>query len=170
MSWSTGVTFLLIILQRNLIYQLLKYVSCLSIRIPSNEKKMKRYLYFLVMLLSLNAFLSCKKDIQSKDKPTDTLGIDKSVSYLDDVDENILKEDVWYYFKLISLWQDYIPPTVLNDITKDNYIRDNYTQYFKKAEDVVSYLVGRTPIDANSGKPIDRFSFLDRPGAVSGEI
>src|SRR5690606_24777715 len=63
-----------------------------------------------------------------------------------------------------------IPPTVLRNITKDNYIRDNYTQYFKRADDVLNYLVGRTPIDDNSGKPIDRFSFLDRPGAVSGEI
>src|SRR5690606_26386877 len=63
-----------------------------------------------------------------------------------------------------------IPPTVLRNITKDNYIRDNYTQYFKRADDVLNYLVGRTPIDDNSGKPIDRFSFLDRAGAVSGEI
>ncbi len=144
--------------------------SVLTKVVPVNENNMRKYFYFLVVLISLNAFLGCKKDIQNKDEPTDTLGIDKSVSYLDDADENILKDDVWYYFKLISLWQDYIPPTVLNDITKDNYIRDNYTQYFKKADDVLNYLVGRTPIDKNSGEPIDRFSFLDREGAVSGEI
>lgn len=125
---------------------------------------------YLSSLAFFALLLSCEKKTTT---PDDDLGIDKGSTYLDNEAENQLKDDTWYYFKVLSLWQDNIPPTKPADlykITEDNYIRDNYTQYFRTADDVMDFLTAKTPYDAANKGPIDRYSFLDREGAVSGEI
>src|SRR5690606_40247970 len=77
------------------------------------------------ILLLVIAICGCsKKDVVPDEG--DDLGIDKSKTYLSDAKENQLKEDVWYYYKVLSLWQDYIPPTKYDEmykITEDNFIR-----------------------------------------------
>lgn len=121
-------------------------------------------------LLLLIVFIGCSKKTVT---PDDDLGIDKRHTYLSDTKENQLKEDVWYYYKVLSLWQDYIPPTKYVDlykITEKNFIQDNYTQYFRTSEDVLDFLTSKTPIEASTKAPIDRFTFMDSEGAVSDEI
>lgn len=84
-------------------------------------------------------------------------------------DEDYLKDSVVYYTKLLSLWQDYIVPRNVNDILDSTKLRE-ISKPYKTAEDVLEYLVSLTPIDPNTNQPIDRYSFLDRDGAVSNEI
>lgn len=123
------------------------------------------------ILLLLIAFLGCSKE--KGVEPEDDTGIDKSNTYLSDAKENQLKEDVWYYYKVLSLWQDHIPPTKYADmykITEANFIQDNYTQYFRSSNDVLGFLMGKTPYEASTDAPVDRYSFLDVGGAVSDEI
>lgn len=123
-----------------------------------------------ILLLTI-AFVGCaKKDtIVSEDET----GIDKSNTYLSDAKENQLKDDVWYYYKVLSLWQDHIPPTKYADmykITEGNFIRDNYTQYFRTSQDVLNFLTAKTPHEASTDGPVDRYSFMDVEGVVSDEI
>lgn len=124
------------------------------------------------ILLLVIAICGCsKKDVVPDEG--DDLGIDKSKTYLSDAKENQLKEDVWYYYKVLSLWQDYIPPTKYDEmykITEDNFIRDNYTQYFPTSQDVLDFLMAKTPIDPSTEAPVDRYTFLDVEGVVSDEI
>lgn len=127
---------------------------------------MKNFLALLFILSSFGTMLSCKKD--SPADPEEP-GIDKSKTYLSDEKESKLRDSVWYYYKVMSLWEEYIPPRDINKIDEDGYLRDNFTQYFQKSEDVLDYLMGLTKIDP-SGNPIDRYSFIDRQGVVSGEL
>lgn len=125
----------------------------------------------LFFLLYAMIFVACEKKTTAPEE--EDLGIDKSKTYLTDKKENQLKDDVWYYFKVLSLWQDNIPPVKYNEmykITEDNFIQDNYTQYFRKADDVMAFLMAKTTKDMSTGEPLDRFSFLDREGVVSSEV
>jgi hypothetical protein len=117
-------------------------------------------------------FLSCEKKTV---EPGEEVVIDNRTTYLNDAKENQLRDDVWYYFKVLSLWQDNIPPTKYTELYKiqeDNYLRDNYTQYFEKAEDVMDYLTAQTPVDATTGRCRGhelrnvRFLFADRRGIL----
>ncbi len=130
---------------------------------------MKRRWSWIGIFLLIASFTACKKDVKTPDnndgeiKPPQT---DKT--YETDAFENLVKDSVFYYTKLFSLWQDDLPPKNINDMLKENYIRQNYTRYFQRGENVLDWMVS-IPKDAN-GNTIDRFSFLDREGVVSDEI
>ncbi|GGH05609.1 peptidase S41 [Sphingobacterium alkalisoli] len=128
---------------------------------------MKKIATQILILAFLGTMLSCKKD----SPPTlDDDGIDKSTTYLSNENENKLRDSVWYYYKVLSLWEEYIPPRDINKIDEENYLRNNFTQYFERSENVLSYLMGLTKVDPSTGEPIDRYSFIDRQGVVSGEL
>ncbi len=128
---------------------------------------MKKRWSWVGALLLVAAFAACKKDVKDpykgEVKPPQT-----SKTYETDAVENLVKDSIFYYTKLFSLWQDKLPPKNINDLDKKDYIRHNYTRYFPRGEDVLDWMVS-IPKDAK-GNPIDRFSFLDREGVVSGEI
>ena len=113
----------------------------------------------LPILTFLFIAFSCSKNAPEIEKP----------EVFDTSDEALLKDSVVYYTKLLSLWQDYIVPRNVNDILDSVKVRD-ISKLYKTPEDVLDYLTSLTPIDLNSGKPIDRYSFLDRDGLVSNEI
>ncbi|MBE8720107.1 S41 family peptidase [Sphingobacterium pedocola] len=131
---------------------------------------MKKFFALLFILGSFGSMLSCKKDSPaSPDEGVVETGIDKGKTYLSDESENKLRDSVWYFYKVLSLWEEYIPPRDINRIDEDGYLRENFTQYFERSENVLDYLMGLTKIDP-SGAPIDRYSFIDRQGVISGEL
>src|SRR5690554_2026440 len=71
--------------------------------------------------------------------------------------EDLLKDSVYYYTDYLYLWQDQLP-------TWGTFKPTNY----KTAEEVLEALKGYAK-DPN-GKVLDRFSFLDRTGAVNESI
>ncbi|WDF68109.1 S41 family peptidase [Sphingobacterium oryzagri] len=131
---------------------------------------MKSSKRFIVVVLSvLGLFLACKKDPADPVEPTTTGGIDKSKTYLTNEHENKVRDSIWYYFKVLSLWEKDIPPADLSRIRQAGYIRTEYSQYFETGETVVDYLKGLTR-SSETATDYDRYSFLDRAGEVSGEI
>jgi len=123
---------------------------------------MKRYLPIVVFLSLILGFSACKKD---NVKPNIPEPEEEEVF----TKEDTIKDSVFYYAKLLSLWQDYLLPRNINDLLKEGVVR-SYTKHYKNAEEVLDAQLALTPTDPSSGKPIDRFSFLDRAGVVSGEI
>jgi carboxyl-terminal processing protease len=120
---------------------------------------MRKYVWLILGISFFGIIQSCKKNPTEKDVDRGELN----------EKEAMLKDSVFYYTKLLSLWQDYMPPRNVNDIANDEILR-SYTSKYETAEDVLDFLTALTPIDPSTGKPIDRFSFLDRQGVVSDEI
>ncbi|MGO1242545.1 MAG: S41 family peptidase [Sphingobacterium sp.] len=123
---------------------------------------MKKYIPVTVLMLVLMSFSACKKDSTAPGPGTDE---DKDEIL---VKEDTLKDSVFYYTKLLSLWQDYLPPRNLNDIEDEELVR-SYTRDYESAEDVLEWLKDLTRA-GSTGKNYDWYSFLDRQGVVSGEI
>src|SRR5690606_14609726 len=69
--------------------------------------------------------------------------------------EDRLKDSVYLYTYYFYLWQDQLPQTFSTDA-------------YKTAEDVLEQL--KSYAKDPSGKIYDRYSFLDRTGAVNAEI
>ena len=120
---------------------------------------MKKVLLPILMLIVLSYACSKKDPFEPVDPPV----------VVGSTDEDYLKDSVVYYTKLLSLWQDYIVPRNVNDILDSTKLRE-VSKPYQTAEDVLNYLTSLTPIDPTTNKPIDRYSFLDRDGAVSNEI
>lgn len=123
----------------------------------------------LLFTLSLIAFItlnSCEKTSTPTPEP-EPEPVGPSNNW-DRSAEAYLKDSTLYFTKLFSLWQNNIVPANINDLLDSVKVR-NITKNYEKAENVLDYLIGMTPKDA-LGKPIDRFSFLDRQGVVSEEI
>jgi len=103
------------------------------------------YLLRAVLALGITvlSFAACKKD--KNDGPGTSA----------EKKERLLKDSVYLYTKFVYLWEDALPTTF-------------DTRSYSKAEDVLDALMLYKK-DA-SGQPVDRYSFLDRTGAVSEEI
>lgn len=123
------------------------------------QNKQSLILFFFILIVSFSA---CKKEIKNPGK------IDPEVVE-PDTKENLIKDSVFYYTKLLSLWQEYMPPRNVDDILKQDVLR-KYTQEFSSGEEVLFSLLKLTPKDPSTNRPIDRFSFLDRDGEISGEM
>lgn len=121
---------------------------------------MKRIIYIIPILIL--GILGCKKSDAPFETDTEIL------SNWNYSAEAYLKDSTLYFTKLLSLWQENIIPTNVNDIVDSVKVRD-ITKNYNKAEDVLAYLISLTPKD-DSGTPYDRFSFLDRQGVVNEEI
>lgn len=121
---------------------------------------MKR-LSLAILALLFFVTISCDK----KNDPTP----DPQGNNWDASPEAYLKDTTLYYTKLLSLWQESILPSNINDLVDSVKVR-NITKNHETAEDVLDYLIGMTPKDPATNKPYDRFSFLDRESVVSEEI
>src|SRR5690554_1803846 len=101
-----------------------------------------------LFLLSSVLLFSCRKEspITPLEKPERTITA-----------EDLLKDSVYYYTDYFYLWQDQLP--VFGTFKPEN---------FKTAEEVLQALklYAKDP----NGKILDRFSFLDRTGAVNESI
>lgn len=130
--------------------------------------------YFLVLSFLFIFLTSCKKDKPSPE--VDPFAIDTSQKYLSNSYENNLRDSIWYYYKVLSLWQDVIPPTSQTEINKIDelgFIRNNYSQYFETGETTLDYLMGLTKNRLPNRTPLDNYdwySFIDRGGSVSSSI
>lgn len=131
---------------------------------------MKRILMYIALCAGISLSVGCKKTAPDLKTDTEIDPPQKRNVFNSDPQESLIKDSVFYYTKLFSLWQDNMPPRDLNDLNKLDFIRKNYTQYFERGEDVLDWLVSLTPKNTETGKPIDRYSFLDRKGLVSEEI
>src|SRR5690606_27831261 len=146
---------------RNLIQQKIKFFIRMI-----NKGNIRGNVSIVMFLFLLTSFVSCKKEVVEPDGSTD----ERSV-YLDDEFENKVRDSIWYYYKVVSLWQDLILPKTssINLIDRRNYLRDNYTQYFETGEDVLEHLMAQTKTSSN-GSNYDWYSFIDRKGVISGEL
>lgn len=105
---------------------------------------------FLSVALMMSA---CKKSDHKKPKPV------KSVHTSN---EDSLKFYTWYYMESDS---QHIPEYYWYDQVPD---LDPFDAKFANADSLLSYMMSFTSEDGI--KPVDRYSFLDRQGVVSGEI
>jgi len=117
----------------------------------------------LITLLTVTS-ISCKKQyiLDERERPPVTGGGGTNPK---DSDENLLKDSVYYFGYMYSLWNTSLP--IPQTINRQFDLR-SFTQGFTRAEDVLENLKSRTPIQGN--RPIDRFSFLDREGLTSSEL
>jgi C-terminal processing protease CtpA/Prc len=106
--------------------------------------------FFLSVALLLGA---CEKG--HHDKPAPVNGTHSS-------NEDSLKFYTWYYMESDS---NHIPEYYWYDQVPAVY---PFSSQFPNADSLLSYMMSFT--SENGIKPVDRYSFLDRTGAVSGEI
>lgn len=160
---------------------------------------MKTIVYYIaITVVFCTLFISCERDDEER-KNQNQYEIDKSKVYVDDNYENRLKDSVWYYYKYLSLWESGISPKIseIGKMDSTNYLKDNYTQYFQSASDVLGYLMYLTKanvignsVKSNAGsgnsymyykdiiydhkkgesKAYDWYSFLDRGGFITGAV
>jgi len=113
-----------------------------------------------VFLSLLLAFSACKKEVRSPDGRDRSGVTDK---------EAMIMDSVFFYAKVLSLWQEYLIPRNVHDLQREGLVR-SYTEKHKTAEDVLKAQIALTPRDLSTGKPVDRFSFLDRGANMSREL
>jgi len=130
-----------------------------------------RIVYLTLALGLFFSFSACKKEVNPTTGGDPVDPVDPREVYLDNEHENKVRDSIWYYYKVLSLWESYVPPRNTNDIEKAGYIRNEYTKYYETGEDVLDYLMDLTKAPGTeSTKNYDWYSFLDRAGEVSGEI
>ena len=119
---------------------------------------------FPVIFLSILFFLpiSCKKSTNGKITDNEFEECD-----IKDPLEVQIRDTVFYYTKLFSLWQEYMPPRKVDDILDPDVVQ-RHARKFCSGEEVLDFMMGLTPLF--EGKPVDRYSFLDRTQEVSDEI
>jgi len=114
-----------------------------------------------VFLFLLLAFSACKKEARSPDGRDGRNVTEK---------EAMIMDSVFYYAKVLSLWQEYLVPRNVDDLLRNGLVR-SYTEKYETAEEVLAAQIALTPHDpTNTEKPIDRFSFLDRGANMSREL
>lgn len=122
--------------------------TILSVRILSG-------FLFLSAILTMNA---CKKHTALPKRPTDTTATRLS-------NEDSLKFYVWYYMESDSanvpqyLWYNQVPTNF-----------NPFSPIFANADSVLNGQQGLTSYPMLNGQKVDRYSFLDRTGAVSSQI
>lgn len=111
---------------------------------------------WVILILGLIAFNSCKKhDAKPKRNGGDT-SVTGGIS-----DEDSLKFYVWWYNESDSAniplyyWEDQVTPA------------NPFSKQFAKGEDMLNYIRSFPSVN---GKKVDRYSFLDRTGAISDEL
>ncbi|MGN0002359.1 MAG: S41 family peptidase [Sphingobacterium composti] len=159
--------------------------------------KFAAYIWSIILLIGI-MFTSCERDDDERDDSS-RFEIDTTNVYVDNAYENKLKDSVWYYFRVLSLWENVLTPTNfdLHKMDSLNYLKDNYTKYFQTPGDIIGYLkyLTKASVVGNSVSPnagsgnnysfyedilyshkkgesraYDWYSFLDRGGFVSGAL
>lgn len=123
---------------------------------------LKRIFPILLLLPIFFFSISCKKSPGGKITDTDFEECD-----IQDPREVQIRDTVFYYTKLFSLWQEYLPPRKLDDLLKADVVQ-RHTRKYCSGEEVLAFMMNLTPLF--EGKPVDRYSFLDRTQEVSDEI
>jgi len=122
----------------------------------------------IILLVTATFFtIGCKKTILVNPEKRTPTSIDRPVDRPDYSQEELVKQSVFYYTKLFSLWTDAMPPQDMKYLD-DKAVLQSYTKDYRDGEEVLNYLTSLTP--PFMGKPVDRYSFLDREGEVSNEI
>lgn len=152
--------------------------------------------YSILIVLACLIFFSCRKE--ENIIVQDLYAIDKSRTYTENESENRIKEQVWFYYKYLSLWEENIYPKAedFDLMETTGYIRENFTNYFQTASDVLDYLMGVTRrttkgYTMTSSFPgenpfrfykklkrttmaekgdYDRYTYFDRGGFISGAV
>ncbi|QQT24234.1 S41 family peptidase [Sphingobacterium spiritivorum] len=114
---------------------------------------MKKIFPVLWVLILFTSLYSCKKS-DNPDNKSDT-------------EEDMIKDSVFYYTKVLSLWEGSMPPRNVNTLDDKGVVR-SYTKNYATGEEVLNYMMGLTPLV--NGRPVDKYSFIDRQGTISGEI
>lgn len=129
-----------------------------------------KIVYISILILF---FTSCKKN-GSEPTTVDPEPIDTTKVYLSNVYESKLRDSIWYYYKVLSLWQEVIPPTEnISKIDELGYIRENYAKFFATGDNVLDHLKALTKSELPNRVPksnYDWYSFLDRGAVISSEI
>lgn len=121
------------------------------------KKRLSKSKLLLLLIISvLVAFSSCKKNGAKPSDDGDTTATSDRLS-----DEDSLKFYVWWINESDS---ENIPLYLWNDQVT---AADPLSSQFSKGEDVMNYIRSFPQVN---GKKVDRYSFLDRTGAVSGEL
>lgn len=100
------------------------------------------YISLFLYIIFLGAFPSCKKDI-----------LNTSTSEENRTENQLLKDSVYYYYNLYSLWGD--------GIVDSPEVIFSFTDTFESTFDVLQALKSTTPFHAGYNSSIDRFSYLE---------
>ncbi|TDS10340.1 C-terminal processing protease CtpA/Prc [Sphingobacterium paludis] len=93
-----------------------------------------------MLLLCIGLAIGCKKDLDTPTpEPVDTK-------------EELIRDSIYYYYNLQSLWTEYVP---------DNRILRTFTANYTSNLSLLNALKGLTPYHAGYAGSIDRFSFLE---------
>lgn len=111
------------------------------IRISRINRMTMRKGYF-VLLFCLIFAAGCKKDSPAPDpEPPVTV----------DTDDELMRDSIYYYYNLYSLWTQNIP---------DHSVLRTFTAPYRSNQSVLDALKALTPYYAGYGTSIDRFSYL----------
>lgn len=101
---------------------------------------------YFVLMLCIGLAIGCKKNLDPPTpEPVDTK-------------EELIRDSIYYYYNLQSLWTEYVP---------DNSILRTFTASYTSNESLLNALKGLTPFYAGYNGSIDRFSFLEEGGEGS---
>ncbi len=115
-----------------------------------------RKLFPLLAIISL-LFFSCKKEVTSPESEIDNSSVERT-------SEQLLKDSIYYYYKLYSLWEKSIPKYE---------VISSFTDTIKTSERVLDVLKSKTPYFAGYSGPYDRFSYfttLDTDGGTNARL
>lgn len=106
---------------------------------------MNRYILIVLSLSLWGSIVACKKEIIPPAIETEPPVVTRT-------DEQKLRDSIYHYYKLYSLWTDHITP-------QDPISR--FTDNYRGAEEVLKALMAQTPRHPGYNGPIDRFSHID---------
>lgn len=113
-------------------------------------------LFFLLAIISL-LFFSCKKEVPSPEKKVGNSNVERT-------SEQLLKDSIYYYYKLYSLWEKSIPKYE---------VISSFTDTIKTSERVLDLLKSKTPYFAGYLGSYDRFSYfttLEKEGGTNARL
>lgn len=106
---------------------------------------------FLIAVCLLFAF-GCQKDVTAPEPEPPTV---------EDTDEQLTRDSIYYYYNLYSYWTDSIP---------DYDVLRTFTEPYGSNTEVLNALKALTPFYANYGGSIDRFSYLVEDDDTNGQL
>lgn len=115
-----------------------------------------RFYTYITVLFVLALSVSCKKQVDAPEKP--------EVEKPERKSDELLKDSVYYYYKLYSLWE--------SSITKYDPIA-SFTDPFKSPQEVLNSLKSQTPFNSVYNGAVDKFTYftdLDKQSGASARF